>query len=174
MRKLFKLVKPTLSIEKEYINYITEWESIGDKIVPSASNRDNSTFKELLDKWKEYESESIYDRGLVPSSLYFLVDESKKIYGAIDIRHELNDYLLQYGGHIGYGVRPSQRRKGYASKMLSLALPIAKELGINKALITCDKNNIGSAKTIMNNGGILENEVGNENEITQRYWIELD
>lgn len=82
------------------------------------------------------------------------------------IRHELNDYLLQYGGHIGYGVRSSQRRK--------LALPIAKELGINKAPITCDKNNIGSAKTIMNNGGILENEVGNENEITQRYWIELD
>lgn len=80
---MFKLVKPTLSIEKEYINYITEWESTGDKIVPSASNRDNSTFKELLDKWKEYESESIYDRGLVPSSLYFLVDESKKIYGAI-------------------------------------------------------------------------------------------
>lgn len=90
------------------------------------------------------------------------------------IRHELNDYLLQYGGHIGYGVRSSQRRKGYASQMLSLALPIAKELGINKAPITCDKNNIGSAKTIMNNGGILENEVGNENEITQRYWIELD
>ena len=58
--------------------------------------------------------------------------------------------------------------------MLSLALPIAKELGINKALITCDKNNIGSAKAIMNNGGILENEIGNENEITQRYWIELD
>jgi predicted acetyltransferase len=57
--------------------------------------------------------------------------------------------------------------------MLSMALPIAKELEINKALITCDKNNAGSAKTIINNGGVLENEVIEEGEITQRYWIEL-
>ncbi len=131
------------------------------------------SFKELINKWKEYESESIYEKGLVPSSIYFLMDEYKIIYGVIDIRHELNDYLLRYGGHIGYGIRPSQRRKGYASQMLTLALPIVKELGISKALITCDKNNVGSAKTIMNNGGILENEVINGDEITQRYWIEL-
>jgi len=160
-------------MEKEYIDYITEWEATGEKIVPSASKRDNMSFKELVNKWEEYESENMYEKGLVPSLIYFLMDDDKKIYGAMDIRHELNDYLLQYGGHIGYGIRPSQRRKGYASQMLSLALPIAKELGINKALITCDKTNLGSAKTIINNGGILENEVINENEITQRYWIEL-
>ena len=170
---MFKLVKPTLFTEKEYIDYITEWEAAGEKIVPSASKRDNMSFKELVNKWEEYESENMCEKGLVPSSIYFLVDDDEKIYGSIDIRHELNDYLLQYGGHIGYGIRPSQRRKGYAFQMLSLALPIVKELGIIKALITCDKTNLGSAKTIMNNGGILENEVINENEITQRYWIEL-
>ncbi len=170
---MFKLVKPTLSMEKEYVDYITEWEATEEKIVPNAAKRDSMSFKELLTKWKEYESERMYEKGLVPSSIYFLMDEDKKIYGAIDIRHELNDYLLQYGGHIGYGIRPSQRRKGYASQMLTLALPISKKLGINKALITCDKSNVGSAKTIINNGGILENEVINENEITQRYWIEL-
>ncbi len=170
---MFKLVKPTLSMEKEYVDYITEWEATEEKIVPNAAKRDSMSFKELVNKWKEYESESIYEKGLVPSSIYFLMDEDKIIYGAIDIRHELNDYLLRYGGHIGYGIRPSQRRKGYASQMLTLALPIAKELGINKVLITCDKNNVGSAKTIMNNGGILENEVINGNEVTQRYWIEL-
>lgn len=170
---MFKLVKPSLSMEKEYIDYVTEWEAVEEKIVPNAAKRDSMSFKELVNNWKEYESESIYEKGLVPSSIYFLMDEDKIIYGAIDIRHELNDYLLRYGGHIGYGIRPSQRRKGYASQMLTLALPIAKELGINKALITCDKSNVGSAKTIMNNGGILENEVKNENEITQRYWIEL-
>ena len=170
---MFKLVKPTLSMEKEYIDYITEWEATGEKIVPSASKRANMSFKELVNKWEEYESENMYEKGLVPSSIYFLVDDDEKIYGSIDIRHELNDYLLQYGGHIGYGIRPSQRRKGYAFQMLSLALPIVKELGIIKALITCDKTNLGSAKTIMNNGGILENEVINESEITQRYWIEL-
>ncbi len=115
----------------------------------------------------------MYEKELVPSSIYFLVDEDNKIHGAIDIRHELNDYLLQYGGHIGYGIRPSQRRKGYASQILSLALPIAKDLGISKALITCNKTNLGSARTIINDGGILENEVINEDEITQRYWIEI-
>jgi len=170
---LFKLVKPTLYMEKEYVDYITEWEATEEKIVPNAAKRDSMSFKELINKWKEYESESIYEKGLVPSSIYFLMDEYKIIYGVIDIRHELNDYLLRYGGHIGYGIRPSQRRKGYASQMLTLALPIVKELGISKALITCDKNNVGSAKTIMNNGGILENEVINGDEITQRYWIEL-
>ncbi len=170
---MFKLVKPTLSMEKEYVDYITEWEATEEKIVPNAAKRDSMSFKELINKWKEYESESIYEKGLVPSSIYFLMDEYKIIYGVIDIRHELNDYLLRYGGHIGYGIRPSQRRKGYASQMLTLALPIVKELGISKALITCDKNNTGSAKTIMNNGGILENEVINGDEITQRYWIEL-
>ncbi|WP_346900316.1 GNAT family N-acetyltransferase [Clostridium sp. UBA7503] len=169
---MFELVKPTLSMEKEYVEYITEWEATEEKIVPNAAKRDSMSFKELVTKWKEYESERMYEKGLVPSSIYFLMDEDKKIYGAIDIRHELNDYLLQYGGHIGYGIRPSQRRKGYASQMLTLALPIVKELGISKALITCDKNNTGSAKTIMNNGGILENEVINGDEITQRYWIE--
>ncbi|WP_414632447.1 GNAT family N-acetyltransferase [Clostridium sp. UBA3061] len=170
---MFKLVKPSLSMEKEYIDYITEWEATEEKIVPNAAKRDSMSFKELVNKWEEYESERMYEKGLVPSSMYFLIDNHNKIYGAIDIRHELNDYLLQYGGHIGYGIRPSQRRKGYASQMLTLALPIAKELGINKVLITCDKNNVGSAKTIMNNGGILENEVINGNEVTQKYWIEF-
>lgn len=170
---MFKLVKPSLSMEKEYIDYVTEWEATEEKIVPNAAKRDSMSFKELVNKWEEYESERMYEKGLVPSSMYFLIDNHNKIYGAIDIRHELNDYLLRYGGHIGYGIRPSQRRKGYASQMLTLALPIVKELGINKALITCDKSNVGSAKTIMNNGGILENEVINGDEITQRYWIEL-
>jgi len=160
-------------MEKEYIDYVTEWEATEEKIVPNAAKRDSMSFKELVNKWEEYESERMYEKGLVPSSMYFLIDNHNKIYGAIDIRHELNDYLLQYGGHIGYGIRPSQRRKGYASQMLTLALPIAKELGINKSLITCDKSNVGSAKTIMNNGGILENEVINGDEITQRYWITL-
>ncbi|MPM89903.1 hypothetical protein SDC9_137018 [bioreactor metagenome] len=102
-----------------------------------------------------------------------MVEDNKRILGAINIRHYLNDYLLNYGGHIGYGIRPSERKKGYASLMLSLALSVAKELGINKALITCDKDNLGSARTIMKNGGVLENEVAEGERITQRYWIEL-
>ena len=82
--------------------------------------------------------------------------------GAVNIRHYLNEYLLLHGGHIGDGIRPSERRKGYATQMIGLALEECKELGIKKVSRVCDKDNIGSAKSIIKNGGILENEL-NEN-----------
>ncbi|MBV7274292.1 GNAT family N-acetyltransferase [Clostridiaceae bacterium UIB06] len=89
------------------------------------------------------------------------------------MNHYLNDYLLNFGGHIEYGIRPSERKKGYASIMLAMALPIAKKLEINKVLITCDKRNLDSVKTIIKNGGVLENEVIEDGEIVQRYWVQL-
>lgn len=93
----------------------------------------------------------------------------------IDIRHRLNEFLLNFGGNIGYSVRKSERRKGYATEMLKLALKKCIELNIKKVLITCNKDNIGSAKTIISNGGILENEIfdPDDNKMTQRYWITL-
>lgn len=75
------------------------------------------------------------------------------------------------GGHIGYGIRPSERRKGYATVLLNLALIKARELGIQRALVTCDRDNIGSAKTIMNNGGVLDSEDEVDGTIIQRYWV---
>lgn len=93
--------------------------------------------------------------------------------GAINIRHYLNESLLLNGGHIGDGVRPSERRKGIATKMIELALQECKRLGIDRVLMVCDKVNIGSAKSIRNNGGILENEVVVDGVVEQRYWITL-
>lgn len=170
---MLKLVKPSLEMEQVYTDYIFEWENSGERIVPYASRRDGLDFVELLYKWENESTEKAYEKGLVPATLYFLVDESTRIYGALHIRHKLNDYLLNSGGHIGYGVRPSERKKGYATRMLSLALPIVKGIGINKALITCNKTNYASAKTIINNGGVLENEIQEGEEVTQRYWINL-
>lgn len=111
--------------------------------------------------------------GWVNCSTYFaFVDD--KIVGTIQIRHTLNDELINTGGHIGYGVRPSERQKGYATKMLSLALEKCRKFGIEKALITCDKDNTASAKTIIKGGGLLENEYIEENaNVVQRYWITL-
>ena len=93
--------------------------------------------------------------------------------GAVNIRHRLNETLLRNGGHIGDGVRPSERKKGIATKMIALALEKCKELGIKKVLMVCDKDNIGSAKSIINNGGVLENEIEADGVINQRYWIDI-
>lgn len=111
---------------------------------------------------------------LVPSSTFFAYDINRdKLLGAISIRHYLNEHLLFCGGHIGDGVRPSERRKGVATKMISLALIECKKLGIDKVLMVCNKNNIGSRKSIINNGGIKENEVIDNNEVLERYWINI-
>lgn len=109
----------------------------------------------------------------VTGSTYFAF-AGNTIVGTIQIRHTLNDELINTGGHIGYGVRPSERQKGYAAKMLALALEKCREFGIEKALITCDKDNIASAKTVIKDGGLLENEFIEENgNVIQRYWITL-
>ena len=96
----------------------------------------------------------------------------------IDFRHPLSDFLLNFGGNIGYSVLPSERQKGYASEMLRLILPICHEFGENKVLLTCDKKNEASQKAIVKNGGMLEKEILDtvglsESGIIQRYWISI-
>jgi predicted acetyltransferase len=93
----------------------------------------------------------------------------------INIRHRLNDYLLRQGGHIGYSIRPTERKKGLGALQLSLGLQKCRELGMTRVLVTCDKSNPGSAGVIRSNGGVLENEVADHasGEMVQRYWISL-
>src|SRR5690606_28706890 len=110
----------------------------------------------------------------VPSDTYFLINYNGKILGAISIRHYLNENLFSIGGHISYGIRPTERRKGHAKAMLKMALEKCIQLDIKKVIITCDKTNIASAKTILANGGILENEVvEDDGNVVQRYWITM-
>lgn len=108
----------------------------------------------------------------VPGTTYFYIKDDK-IVGTINIRHCLNEYLLNTGGHIGYSVLPSQRRKGYATAMLKEAITICKKWDIYPLLLTCDKANIASKKTIEKCGGQLENEYYDKqtNKTTLRYWI---
>ena len=111
----------------------------------------------------------------VPDSVFFLIDDkTDRLLGAVNIRHRLNERLLKDGGHIGDGIRPSERGKGYGTELVRLALIECKKLGIDRVLMVCDKSNIASAKTIIKNGGELENEISNdEGKIEQRYWIKL-
>lgn len=89
----------------------------------------------------------------------------------IDFRHELSPVLLHHGGHIGYSVLPSQRKQGYGKQLLALMLEKCHKQNLHKVFLTCDKDNIASAKIIQANGGILENDVYDNHKLIQRYWI---
>jgi predicted acetyltransferase len=127
----------------------------------------------MVEKLDGYSKGIGVNDGFVESSTYWLIDHGNKVLGAVDIRHRINENLSCRGGHIGYGIRPSERRKSYASKMLFLALYICKNMNIPRVLITCSKNNVGSAKTIIKNGGVLDSEGMDNGEAFQRYWINL-
>ena len=104
---------------------------------------------------------------------YWWMAESDTYLGVITLRHALNDFLLRAGGHIGYSVRPSARRRGLASWALRSVLPEARSLGLERVLVTCDDANVASARTIQHAGGVLEDVRDTELGRTRRYWIAL-
>lgn len=166
-----KLVKASIEYCNQIKSMLDEWNATGEKIIPYTIRRlDYNDFEYYCNNLEVKDT----CEGLVPDSTFFCLDEERNIVvGAVNIRHYLNEALLLNGGHIGDGVRPSERRKGIATKMISLALDECRKLGIEKVLMVCDKSNIGSAKSIRNNGGVLENEVVVDGVVQQRYWIEL-
>lgn len=164
-----ELVKPTLEMKNEHLNFIKEWDELGEDIIPAAVKLEGRSYEEWLKRTIDFETVPL--DGLIPAHTYFLINKDKKIIGAINIRHYLNDYLEKFGGHIGYGVRPSERKKGYATEILSIGIKLANELGISELLLVCKKDNIGSSKVIQKNGGVLENEIFNSKNLMQRYWI---
>ncbi len=115
--------------------------------------------------------------GRVPSSIYLAVTKEDEIIGIVDIRHDVNEYILNYGGHIRYSVRPSKRNKGYASKIFRQALEKARtEIHLKKVLVTCLKTNTGFERIILRAGGKFENELLNpvRKVVFKRYWFELN
>lgn len=166
-----KLVKLTSQYKRQLFDMMDEWTSAGEKIIPTAiAIRDYHDF----DYYMDHLCRDREMNGIVPETTYFCLDLDRDIFvGAVTIRHYLTERLLN-SGLIGDGIRPSERRKGYASEMIRLALYEAKKLGIDKVLMCCDKRNIASAKSILNNGGLLENEVEVNGILKQRYWIDVD
>lgn len=171
-----KLVKLTKEYEKQLGEMIEEWRA--DQISNHTDCSPWAIFKNDyhdFDYYLEHLEHKVATADRVPDSVFFLLDEERnRLIGAVNIRHYLNDALLKESGHIGDGIRPSERRKGYATMMIGLALDECRKMGIDRVLMTCDKDNIGSAKSIIRNGGVLENEITNsEGNVVQRYWIQL-
>ena len=177
MEKLI-LVSPELKHEKDVDEYVKEFIENGSEIFGSANiekymNNYTEWFKTIengINYW------NINGNKIATSTYFAYRKKDKKLIGTINIRHRLNDQLIIKDGYIGYSVRPTERRKGYAAEILKLGLLELKEKGINNVLITCEKDNIGSAKTILKNNGIIENEIFDEysGKIFQRYWVNTD
>ena len=168
------LVKPDLSYADEIIKYKEESLAESPIINGSAGLDRLSSIEIWLQELKKRSCEDTVPKGLVPSSTYLGVREKDNyIVGMIDIRHYLNEYLTQVGGHIGYGVRKTERNKGYAKQMLKLALEKCKELKIKRVLITCDEDNIASEKVILSANAKLEDIRNVDGENKKRFWIDL-
>ena len=168
------LVKPDLSYADEIIKYKEESLKESPLINGSAGLDRFSSIEIWFEELKKRSCEDTVPKGLVPSSTYLGIREKDNyIVGMIDIRHYLNEYLTQVGGHIGYGVRKTERNKGYAKQMLKLALEKCKELKIKKVLITCNEDNIASEKVILSANAKLEDIRNVDGENKKRFWIDL-
>ena len=162
-----KLIWPSMEYDKAIQAYRREFLDSGDSMDGGGSLRKFERTQDWLDRIeanKQSQTQYIYIR-----------EEDNKMVGIIQIRHRFNEYLEKYGGHIGYSVAPSERRKGYATQMLKLVLPECAKLGIDRVLITCLQGNEGSRRTILNNGGTYESTVFDPEDDCriERYWIDL-
>ena len=178
--KLF-LEEPSMKHKEFYEDMMEEWEKFGGRLHPGALRRyssiegKNVTYEKWL-KWiAEDRNKDSCPKGTIPQDLYFMVNETGRIIGAISIRKVLEDEKIEIDGHLGVGIRPSERNKGYATKMIEMALTILKSMGVIKLIYTCDEDNIGSSKAIINNGGVLENEFIDDNGNKKlKYFLMLE
>ncbi|PPE06699.1 GNAT family N-acetyltransferase [Mesoplasma corruscae] len=166
-----------LKIVKPQIKYLNQLEKLKNDFIDSGESSDGIhgsadllDFKNTTD-WIDFVNKGIGKNNWVPFRQYLIVDKTDILLGLINLRFSLNDYLLNYGGHIGYYVSPKHRNKGVASKTLYQVLQICKKEKIDKVLITCLDTNIASEKVIIKNGGVFEDVRSNGEHNYKRFWI---
>jgi len=170
------LVLPTKEHELKANEFKKEFFDCGEKVINGSGLLDQLEYKKWLDHTEKYREEETAGDDWVPSTTFFAVrKEDEKIVGMIDIRHHIqHPFLLEYGGHIGYAVRPTERRKGYATRILALAFEYAREIGLNKVMLGCYTDNIGSIKTIQKHGGKpIQQKPYSDGKPMYIYWISL-
>lgn len=175
-----ELVLPSAEYKDSFIDAVKEFQADDDNSHRNQWYRRLSIdelengFESFVEREQSHARGENLPEGYLPYSTFWLIDNGIFI-GQTNLRHSLNDHLRLIGGHIGYDIRPTQRRRGYGKKILELALQKAKELGIERVLLTCNVNNEPSRKIIEKNGGVLENQVSNpETGIDKaRFWIDV-
>ena len=172
----FYLEEPSLRRKEDIKAYIEEHIKYNSKINgDSGLEEQYLNYEEWLKNMELLKNPETCPKNYCPGVEYFLIRENDdKLVGLINLRWNLNEDMLLHGGHIGYGIRPLERRKGYNKINLYLCLLKAKELGLNKVLLTADLENLGSVKTILSLGGVLENKIEYKGIILGRYWIDVD
>ncbi len=167
------LVSPSPSLRESYRELVEEFAKFGDKLVPFTLSFPNEDFSAFLQKLEDCSNGIGLPDGFVAHSTYWLVRDDNEVVGVSNIRHTLTDALRLEGGNIGYGIRPTARRRGHAKAILQMSLKRAADLGISRALVTCAKSNVASVKTILYNGGVLDSEefLQDREEIVQRHWV---
>ncbi len=169
-----RLEEPDLKWIDSYRSMVTEFQSAGETLVPFVMRIPTRDPEAFLLRLQNCAKGIGISEGFVPHQTFWLVAEDREVVGVSNLRLRLNESLLQNGGHIGIGVRPSRRKLGLGTRLIAETLIKAREHGISRVLLTCVKSNTASARAIRNNRGVLENEVtvDGRDEAIQRYWID--
>ena len=168
-----ELVSPRIEFKDDYFGMMDEFELAGEHYWFFADARQD--FAVYLRKVEGYARAERLPFGIVPYHSFWLVQDERHILGELRLRHRLTEALAIEGGHIGYNIRPAERRKGYGTLQLRLGLEKARGIGLTRVLVTCDDGNLPSAKIIEANGGVLSGRaISPESGVPVRqYWIEL-
>jgi len=163
-----QLVSPSQKYKESYIGYIKELGS--EERYPFTLDFEHSDFPKYLNTLENYSNGIDIPEDAVPSSTFWLV-EGAELLGVTNIRHSLNDRIEYCGGHIGLGIRPANRGKGLGNLLMKLSIQKLVEMGVNPIHIHCYKDNIASAKVIIDNGGVLESEFSSGGKSIQRFVV---
>ncbi len=172
---MLELVRPTTRFKKSYLQAIREFQREGRYTYHNVDELQSNFRAHIDDERQRIHPENIVVYR-VPETIFWLVDDGEYI-GRLELRHKLNDHLLEVGGHIGYSIRPSRRQMGYGTKILELGLQKAHDAGLDRVLLTCDPDNIASRKIIEKNGGQFENRIDVVRDGMEyhklRFWIDV-
>ena len=169
--RLEKINKNHISVLKKVIE---EYERYNEDYEGAFFLRNIRDYNETIKKLEDVSNGVLDNPNFAAYTCYLVFDSSNNVVGLASLRHYLNDFLINYGGHVGYSILPSKRNNGYGTMTLKLLLDEAKKININKLLVVCKKKNLPSKKVIENNNGVLDNEVIFNNDLLLRYWIDLN